>query len=380
MTIFLLIVFWLSLGLIFWTYLGYSIFLKVLSIGRKSHIRDESYQPAVSLIATAYNEEKRIAEKLENSLNIDYPSEKYEIIIVSDGSTDQTDEIIQAYCSQGVKLVETGKRIGKHNGQRLGVEQANGEIIVFTDIATLIDSNGIRNIVRSFADHRVGCVSGLDEIESSNTSSSGEGAYVKYEMKVRELESRVNSLVGVSGSFFAARKSLCDDWKGDFSTDFYLPLKSYMRGYKSVLDSSALGRYKVADDHSNEFRRKVRTVVHGIDVLLNNTSVMNPFRCGFFSLQIISHKLIRWLVPFLMLLLLFSNLFLIRDRNLYFVTFIIQAMGYLAVLAYLVIAKLREISIFRVPYFFFLANLSILAAWIEYVRGERYIWWEATRR
>ncbi len=379
MTIFLLIVFWLSLGLIFWTYLGYAIFLKALSIGRKSHIRDESHLPTVSLIATAYNEEKRIAEKLENSLNIDYPSEKYEIIIVSDGSTDQTDEIIRTYCLRGVKLVETGKRIGKHNGQQLGVEQASGEIIVFTDIATMIDSDGIRNIVRNFADPRVGCVSGLDKIESSN-SSSGEGAYVRYEMKVRELESRVNSLVGVSGSFFAARKSLCDDWKGDFSTDFYLPLKSYMRGYKSILDSSALGRYKVADDHSNEFRRKVRTVVHGIDVLMNNTSVMNLFKCGFFSIQIISHKLIRWLVPFLMLLLLFSNLFLIRDGDLYFVTFIIQVMGYFAVLAYHVIAKLREISIFRVPYFFFLANLSILAAWIEYVRGERYIWWEATKR
>jgi cellulose synthase/poly-beta-1,6-N-acetylglucosamine synthase-like glycosyltransferase len=380
MTLFFLIVFWVSLALMFWTYLGYAVLLKVLSFGRRAKNFNEDYAPDVSLIVTAYNEEKRIADKLDNSLCVDYAKGAYEVIVVSDGSGDRTEEIVETYCPRGIKLMTTKKRIGKHHAQKLGIEHALGEIIIFTDVATLIERNGIRNIVRYFSDPRVGCVSGLDRIESSNMAISGEGAYVKYEMKIRELESAVNSLVGVSGSFFAARKSLCDDWHGDYSTDFYLPLRSYGRGYKSKLDMEALGYYKVLDNNPDEFKRKVRTVVHGIDILLNNKGVMNPFKYGFFSFQIISHKLIRWLVPFLMILALISNFFLIKYGDLYAVFFIAQIIGYTAALAYHVIFKLRGISLFRVAYFFVLSNLSILAAWIEYIKGERYIWWEATKR
>jgi cellulose synthase/poly-beta-1,6-N-acetylglucosamine synthase-like glycosyltransferase len=380
MTILILIIFWLSLGLILWTYLGYAVFLKILSFWHRDKDFTQDYTPRVSILMTAYNEEKRIAGKLDNSLCIDYPDDAYEVIVVSDGSNDKTEEIVTTYASRGVKSLITEKRIGKHHAQKLGIECARGEIIIFTDVATLIEHDAIGKIVRHFSDPRVGCVSGLDKIESSHTAISGEGTYVRYEMKIRELESRVNSLVGVSGSFFAARKCLCDEWKGDFSTDFYLPIKSYMRGYKSKLDTRAMGYYPVLDDDPNEFKRKVRTVVHGIDILLSNKLIMNPLKFGFFAIQIISHKFVRWLVPFLMIALLISNIFLIKFGNLYAILFVVQLVGYLAAIACHIIVRLRNISLFRVAYFLILSNLSILVAWIEYIRGERYIWWEATKR
>lgn len=380
MTLFSLIVFWLSLGLIFWTYLGYAVLLKTLSLGHQEKAIIEDYAPSVSLIITAHNEEKRIVDKLENSLNIDYPKEKYEVIVVSDSSSDKTVEIIQTCYSDSIKLITAKKRLGKHNAQSLGIDHAQGEIIVFTDVATHIEKNGIRTIVRNFVDPHIGCVSGLDKIHSLNSEISGEGEYVRYEMKIRELESAVNSLIGVSGSFFAVRKFLCDDWKGNYSSDFYLPLKAFIRGYKSKLDTNALGYYKVIDNNSDEFKRKVRTVVHGIDVLLNNVALLNPFKYGLFSLQIISHKLIRWLVPVSMIALLIANLVLIKCGYFYAIFFVMQIAGYWAAFAYHYIPVFKGMLLFRIPYFFFLANLSILAAWIKYLNGERYIWWDATKR
>jgi cellulose synthase/poly-beta-1,6-N-acetylglucosamine synthase-like glycosyltransferase len=374
------IIFWLSLALILWTYLGYGLFLKMLSSHRPQPNYKPDYYPSVSMIITAHNEESRIAEKIENCLRLDYPKELLEIIVVSDGSTDRTTEIMSGYTSSGIILLAIPERHGKHAGQGRGIEIARGEIIVLTDATTFLENDGIKKIVRSFADPQIGCVSGLDKIINDGTFSSGEGFYVQYLMKIREWESRLNSLIGISGCFCAVRKNLCNHWNGLLSSDFYLPVMSYMRGFRSVLDQEALGYYRVIDDHKREFHRKVRTLVHGVDVLFHLKEALNPFRYGLFSLQILSHKLIRWLVPFFMIFLFLSNLLLVGSNLLYSIAFVLQLIFYFAVLFSFLVKRLQKFVIFKMTYFFFLANLSIIVAWYEYMAGRRYVWWEPTKR
>lgn len=374
------IIFWLCLSLILWTYLGYGLLLKLLS-SRHSQVDHKSdYYPPVTIIITAHNEESRIGEKIENSLRLDYPRDLLEIIVVSDASTDRTDEIINCYASSGVSQLSIPERRGKHYGQGKGIEMAHGEIMVLTDATTFLEKDGIKKIVRSFADPKIGCVSGLDKTIVDGSLSSGEGAYVRYLMKIREYESRLNSMVGISGCFCAVRKSLCDRWNGLVSSDFYLPVISFMRGFRSVLDIEALGFYRVINDRDKEFHRKVRTAVHGIDVLLNVKKALNPFRYGFFAIQIISHKLIRWLVPFFMILIIITNVILAGSGLLYSVTLGLQIIFYGAVLGAHLIKWLQKYRIFELPYSFFLANLAIIVAWFEFVLGKRYVWWEPTKR
>jgi cellulose synthase/poly-beta-1,6-N-acetylglucosamine synthase-like glycosyltransferase len=373
------IVFWLSMALILWTYLGYGLLLKMLSSRRPQNNKPD-YFPSVSIIITAYNEETRIAKKIDNSLNLDYPADLLEIIVVSDGSTDRTAEIVSSYAAMGIILLSIPERHGKHFGQGKGIEMARGEIMILTDATTFLGKNGIKKIVRSFADPKIGCVSCLDKTTTADSLGAGEGAYVRYLMKIREYEGRFNSTVGISGCFCAVRKSLCDRWNGSLSSDFYLPVTSYMRGYKSVLDPEAIGYYSVISDQKGEFRRKVRTSVHGIDVLFNIRKALNPFKYGFFSIQIISHKLIRWIVPFCMILVFISNYFLQWCNLLYLILFILQLIFYISALSTFLLKGVRKYTIFMAPYSFFMANLSIIVAWFEYMIGKRYVWWEPTKR
>ena len=374
------IVFWTAIILSLWTYVGYGVFLKIISIFMPARCFPDSYVPSISVIITAHNEEKNIAAKLENTLTAGYPKDKKQIVLISDGSTDNTVTIAEKILRPNIDLVFTQNRSGKHHGQGKGIEIASGEIIVLTDATTFLKEDALLKIVRAFADPKVGCVSGLDQPEFTDSSALGEGIYVKYEMKIREYESKINSLLGVSGSFFAIRKELCDQWRGDISSDFYLPIKSFMRGYISILDIEAIGYYKVIDDPAAEFRRKIRTVVHGLDVLAISKAALNPFRYGFFSFQLLSHKLLRWIVPFNMILVLVINVVLIKLGWLYYILGVLQLCFYLAIIISYLIKPAREIIVFRIPHFFYLANISILIAWFKYLGGERYHKWEATKR
>jgi cellulose synthase/poly-beta-1,6-N-acetylglucosamine synthase-like glycosyltransferase len=374
------IIFWASVLMVLWTYLGYFIFLKVISLIKIHSRHKEELFPTASLVITAYNEEKRIAQKIENALSLRYPADRLQIIAVSDGSTDNTVEIINSYCDRGVQLIANETRLGKHYGQGEGLTMAQGEIVVFTDATTFLEVDALEKIMRNFADPVIGCVSGMDRIRHTNGAISGEGAYVRYEMKLRDLEEKVGSLVGVSGSFYAVRRSLCRVWYPAMSSDFYMPIITRMNGLRSVLEPEAIGYYEVLDDNKAEFRRKVRTVVHGIDVLIAFMKILNPFKYGFFSIQMISHKLVRWLAPFCLILAFLANILLLENGLPYRVLFAGQIVIYgFAFMAYLIRGLQRSV-IFKIPYFFVMANLSILVAWYQHFRGERYVAWDSTKR
>jgi cellulose synthase/poly-beta-1,6-N-acetylglucosamine synthase-like glycosyltransferase len=373
-------VFWASVVFIFYVYFGYPLALALLSVTGGHRVKKGNIVPKVSFVITAYNEEKRIKEKIENTLKQDYPKEKLEIIVASDCSTDTTDDIAKMYSAQGVKLVRAPERMGKENAQKYAVDVSTGDILVFSDVATILQVDGVSNIVRNFNDPAVGCVSSIDRFVDKDGQLSGEGAYVKYEMFLRGLETRVNTLVGLSGSFFAARKEVCRDWAVDLQSDFNTLLNAVKMGLRGVSDPESVGYYRNIVDEKKEFERKVRTVLRGISVFMKSLYLLNPLKYGLFSWQFFSHKLCRWLVPFAMIFCFISNAFLVPYSRMYLFVFVIQSAFYVIAWFGIWTNMFAARQYLKVPSFFFLVNLSILHAWFRYFRGEQVVRWTPSER
>ena len=305
------VAFWFSLLFIGYAYLGYPLLLWCIALFRTKPIHKADITPTVSFIITAYNEERRVQEKLENTLKQDYPRENLEIIVASDCSTDKTDDIVKGYEGHGVVLVRAPQRQGKEHAQKCALGSASGAILLFSDVATTLAPDAVSRIVKNFADPAVGCVSSVDRFIDADGRLSGEGAYVRYEMLLRHLETRVNTVVGLSGSFFAARREVCQNWANVLDSDFNTLFNAVKAGLRGVTDPDSIGYYENLADERQEFNRKVRTVLRGIAVFMKNLALLNPIRYGVFSWQLFSHKLCRWLVPFAMLLVFLCNAFLV---------------------------------------------------------------------
>jgi glycosyltransferase involved in cell wall biosynthesis len=373
--------FWSSLIFISYTYFGYPLTLFVISLFRNRPVRKNGeITPKVTFIITAYNEEKRIKDKIENTLKLVYPESKLEIIVASDGSTDRTEEIIDSYKLKGVRLVKAPERKGKEGTQKYAVEAALGEILIFSDVATILKPDGVSRIVGNFSCPQVGCVSSVDRVIDKDGNISGEGAYVRYEMFLRNLETRANTLIGMSGSLFAARKEVCRDWAVDLQSDFNTLLNSVKAGLRGVSDPESIGYYSDIMDEKREYDRKVRTVLRGIAVFMNNLSMLNPMRYGLFSWQLLSHKLFRWLVPFALILAFVSNGLLVSDSKVYLILFILQAFFYGMALMGICLETFSRKGLWKIPAFFVLVNLSILRAWYRYCKGERVLKWAPSQR
>ena len=378
MTLMAEITFWCSVALVLYAYLGYPCALMALSFFRDRPVKKAEtgdQPPRVSFIITARNEEARIREKIENTLGQDYPPAALEIIVASDCSTDRTDDIVSEYSGR-VRLVRAAERRGKEAAQQLALQSASGEILIFSDVATALASDGVSGMVASFADPTVGCVSSVDRFVDAGGRVSGEGAYVRYEMFLRGLESRVNGLVGLSGSFFAARREVCRRWAADRQSDFNTLLNAVEMGLRGVLDVRTAGYYRDIADGRRELERKVRTVVRGMFVLATNARMLNPLRYGLFAWQLASHKLCRWLVPLAMIGAAASNVLLASGSPFYGAILLLQGGFYAAALAGLWTGA----PILRIPAYLFLANLGVLMAWLRFTRGERIAMWSPSER
>lgn len=373
-------IFWGAVVFVLYAYAGYFLSLWALSLVRNRPVLSGIVYPRVSFIITAFNEETRIREKIDNSLQQAYPRERLEIVVASDCSTDKTDEIVLSYAGQGVRLIRASERKGKEAAQKLAVAQTSGDVLVFSDVATRLSPDGIATIVKSFHDPSVGCVSSVDRFVDADGKMSGEGAYVRYEMALRSLESRVNSLVGLSGSFFAARREVCSPWAEDLQSDFNTLLNSVKRGLRGVSDSASIGYYKNISDERREYQRKVRTILRGIAVLMRSLPLLNPFKHGLFAWQLFSHKLCRWLVPFAMIIAFVANGILAIDSGGYRLLWSCQVLLYVGTLAYVQIERFPLRHALKLPAFFVLVNVSILDAWIRFLKGERIFRWDPSRR
>jgi glycosyltransferase involved in cell wall biosynthesis len=374
------LMYWGGIGFVLYAYAGYPLILMALSLFRNRPVEKGSVTPSVSLIITAYNEERRIASKLQNTLELEYPRDRLEIIVASDCSTDGTDDIVRTYVADGVRLVRAAERKGKEAAQRLAVSQTSEDILVFSDTATTLSKDAILNIVKPFNDPSVGCVSSVDRFIDETGKLSGEGAYVRYEMLLRALETRVNTLVGLSGSFFAARRQVCSPWAEDLQSDFNTLLNSMRQGLRGVSDPDSVGYYKNLTDETKEYQRKVRTVLRGIAVLMRSLPMLNPIKHGLFAWQLFSHKLCRWLVPFAMIMILVSNVLLAADSDAYRILLAAQLAFYALAVLYRRFKWIPDKNLFRLPSFFVVVNLSILDAWYRYFRGDRIFRWEPSKR
>ena len=373
-------IFWSSLAFLLYTFILYPLLLCLVSIFRTRLPQRAAICPSVSVIVAVHNEAAVIREKINNCLDLDYPVNKREIIVASDGSTDGTADIVRSFADRGVKLVELLEKRGKHFAQMMARDVSTGEILVFTDASIHVEPSGLRRIVSNFADPMVGCVSSEDRSVTEGKSWKSERFYVRAEMWLRRLESKIGSLVSASGSLFAVRRELCEDWHAGQSSDFFLVLHTVARGLRSVVDPECLARVGLVRSERAELQRKIRTIVHGLDVFFTHLEFANPIRYGLFSWQLISHKLFRWLVPFPILLLLVSNLWLWKAGVFYQVSLALQAGLYLCGGLALVSGGRLNLKPLKLAGFFLLGNLAIIIAWLKFGAKEKYASWEPSRR
>jgi len=373
------ILFWISACLVVYTYLGYPLLLWVFARLRPRDVRKRKIHPSVSIIIAARNEADKIRNKIDNTLTLNYPPSLIEVIVASDASDDGTDEIVRSYAPKGVQLVRAPQRKGKEYVQGLAVAASKGEILVFTDAATMLEPDAIGPLVENFGDLSVGAVSTEDLLVDAGGVPTGEGLYVRYEMCVRRLESRFHSLVGLSGSCFAIRRELCAHWSPTLASDFIGALNAARSGYRSVADPSARGRVPGIISARLEFPRKVRTFLRGITVLMANLDLLNPFRYGRFAFQLASHKLLRLLAPFLLLSILGTTGVLMREQPFPLIFWTQIGFYALGVTGGLVTALQRN-AIVRVVYYFTMVQWAMLVAWVKYARGHQQIAWEPSKR
>jgi len=374
--------FYLSLFLCGYSYFLYPVILQLIpprSVRPVSSIANHKL-PALSLIITAHNEEDRIREKLDNTLEIDYPRELLDIIVASDCSGDATDEIAGSYAEHGIRLVRADERKGKEYAQLCAIRASSSEILVFSDVATRIPGDALRILAGRFEDEQVGALSSEDRFVSTDGRVVGEGAYVKYEMWLRRMESGRAGLVGLSGSFFAARREVCEDWDIYSPSDFNTALNCAKKGMVAVSCPEVVGIYADVKDPGLEYRRKIRTVIRGVTAIARHPEVLNPFRMGMFAFQVWSHKIMRWGVPWFMLLFAITTLMLQGQGIIYTVALVAQVLFYaLALLGWLSVT-MRENTLVRLVFFFVQTNLALAQATAAFLLGKRMTVWAPSKR
>lgn len=375
------ILFWISILGILYAYFLYPAALSLLARVSARPVRREPgpVRLKASLVIPVHNEARVLPGKLDNLAALEYPPDLLQVIFVSDGSTDDTLTLLEGARGRlpfSVNVIAVPERKGKANALNVGLEAAEGEIIVFTDASILLEAQAITQILRPFADPAVGCVSGEDHIEGG----AGEGLYGRYELYLRNQESAVGSIVGASGSFYAQRRELCLPFREGMAPDFLSVLNTVDQGYRAITEPAARGFMTAVTGTDQEFQRKVRTLLRGISTLFAKPALLNPLRHGRFAFLLISHKLIRWLVPLLLIGAFVGNLAL-YDEAFYGLLLVAQIVFYaIALMAYRGTAGLQEHPLGKIALFFVMVNLSILVAWIRYFKGERQEVWTPTER
>jgi glycosyltransferase involved in cell wall biosynthesis len=337
-----------------------------------------SNSPTVTLIIACRNEAERLRHKLDNALAVDYPN--LEIVVASDASDDESDDIVREYGAKGIRLVRSAERRGKEYVQGLAISRTASDVLVFSDAGTDLPPGSIRTMVENFDDPSVGAVSSEDRFVTSDGKVAGEGAYVRYEMWLRRLESQRAGLVGLSGSFFGVRRSIVREWNATIPSDFACALYAVKAGARAVSDPRVVGIYRDIKDPSKEFARKVRTAVRGMTAVAEMREVLNPLKFGLFAFQVWGHKVMRWLVPWFMLALLLATIALADEGGVYRALLTAQGVGYGMAAAGLLFPAARRNALIRLGYFFVQVNLALARAAIKFVFGHRIVTWEPSAR
>lgn len=374
----LLIIFYISLLLLFYTYIGYPLIVSFLSRLHHNPISKATRRPKVTILIAAFNEEAVIAATIDNKIALDYPADKLEIIVISDESSDGTDEIVQSYADQGVRLIRQEPRAGKTSALNLAVPQATGDIIVFSDANSLYDDQTLKKLVANFADTSVGYVSGKMIYTDADGTTSGDGcsAYMTYENALRAAESDLGSIVGVDGGIDAMRKELYRPMNADQLPDFVQPLKVIEQGYRVVYEPEALLKESALRDDNDEYRMRVRVSLRAYWALYDMRQLLFLRHNKIFSWQLWSHKVLRYLCFFFLLGAFVSNLFLAGQSWFFQLTLILQSLAYFVALFTPQLEKLgfqsRLITFIR---YFTLLNLACAHAFVKFIMRKKQVTW-----
>ena len=376
------IVFWTSIAALFYVYAGYPLLVYLVSRLAPKRVKRGVVEPKVTILITAYNEEKAIRQKLENTFLIDYPAEKLEILVASDGSTDRTDEIVKEFASRGVRLFRQEGRVGKTVTQNNAVEQATGEIILFSDATTYYRPDVLREILPNFADASVGCVAGKLIYVDGSASNVGKGArsYWNYETFLKQSESNACSLIGASGCLYAVRKSAYRPMYAEACSDFLICTIVYEQGLRTVYEPRAVCTEDTNRQTDKEMRMRVRVISQTFTDLWRNRRMLNPLRGGFYAVELVSHKVLRYAVPLFLLLIFVSNLSLAPSGLFFEIVFLAQVAFYLLALTGWAFEKMGvALGVLAIPHYFALANLASVFGFYQFLRGARYAAWEPIR-
>lgn len=376
------ILFWLSLAAIFYHYCGYPLTLLCLSrIKRHAPLRCSDITPTVSLIISAYNEEQVIRRKIENALALDYPPDKLEILVASDGSTDGTCAIAREYADRGVLLYHHPERRGKNGALNAVASLVRGEILVFTDANGMFQPNAVRELVRPFADSRVGCVCGelIYQNPNQNLVAEGYNHYWRYDQWLKRLETRLHSLLGANGSIFAVRRELNDWLDPRISNDMVLPIKIAARGYAVLYVPEAVSIESGSAGEQEELRRRSRIVARGLMGTIFLVPELIRKRRLLLLVQLFSRKLLRYLFPVLLATLFLSNCFL--SGPFYRLTLVGQAIPYVFVpVGYYLNRQGIKVRFLSLPYYFCVGNLAALKGLIKVLSFQELATWEGFDR
>ncbi len=364
------------LCILLYIYVGYPILLFFISffVGKRYQV-EGCRLFTVSLIISAYNEEMIILKKLENSLEIDYPADKLEILVGSDGSLDKTNDIVRNFPSRRIIFFEWAQRRGKVNVVNDLVSQAQGEIIVFTDANTLIEKSAFKKLLKHFSSESVGAVSGDVILKDNNLSKAlSESAYYKLERNIQKFESKIDSIIGVDGGLFAIRKNIFVSPSANIILDdFVVSMHVLNKGYRVIYEPEAIGYEKPPRTFPDQLRRRIRvargcfqTLFQKEGLLVSNSIVLNW--------EYISHKLFRWSSPFFLIILFLSNLLLVA-QGYYKTFFFLQVIFYI----FAFIGKYVSFWIFSIPFIFCLANYAILKGFWSYFSTKSSAIWDPVR-
>ncbi len=326
------VVFWLAALIMAYTWIGYLLFVKLLTWLRKTgNELGHPVWPSVTVLLAVRDEERNIRQRINNLLDADYPEDRLEILVASDNSTDKTDEIVNSIASfeNRLKLVKT-EMGGKSVVQNRAIPLASGQIVVLTDAETLFAKDTIKTLLRNFTDNEVGCVSGRLVLKDGNSSiSKGHGIYWSYEIVLRKLESDASILHTASGAIMAFRKDLFRPFDPKYGDDCIIPLNVISQGYKVIHEDNAVAYDAFPSTIKEELKARTRMTLRNITCTLSKYRLLNPFRFPLISHSILFHRVFRWLTPYFMIILFVNNIFLLHGGSFYQVLLCFQIAFYL---------------------------------------------------
>lgn len=384
-------IFWAGIGLITYTYLGYPILLfflvriKRFFASKNQDFFSEDELPEVSLIIACYNEGEILGEKISNTLKLKYPSEKLNICFVTDGTSDGSEKIVAEY--KELQLFHSKERKGKNAAINRVLPLIESPILIFCDANTFLNDNAIMNIVRHYKSNAVGAVAGEKRVmmhDDKDVAGSGEGAYWKYESALKKWDSELNTVVGAAGELFSVRRELMPIVPdGILIEDFYVSMRIAQLGFKVVYEPEAYAIETGSESISEERKRKVRIAAGGIQSILIFLPLLNIFKYGWLSFQYVSHRMLRWsITPLSLLIVFFLNIYLtVQIGGIYIIFLGLQILFYLiSLIGAYTEGKEKVPKIILIPFYFSFMNLSVYQGFFRLINGKQSAVWEKSKR